>query len=648
MPLQGNLALGYLVRFESWEELEKVRRNPAKNFVLSDPVQQYLTVSGKTLFKEMDWSALRRLQLALLRPSVSSDFSPLLGIAVSDHTGWEKFLEISESSGGERAALEALNQIIMDRDPDVLEGHNLLKFDLPYLLARARKLKCPLMWGRDGSSPRSRSSRIQIAEKTIQLSRFSVYGRHILDTWILAQFYDVGSRDLEGFDLKSVAVHFGISWENPLPTQSGATHSKLNTCDILEDVRQIRAISDLLSRSYFIQSQIFPLTLQEVVLRGNATRIDALFLREYLRCQHSIPQFPEPEPFEGGYTDVFVTGILKDVWHCDVASLYPSVILKFNLTPALDQLKIFSGLLKELRTFRLEAKALAHQHSAYSAPGHYYNALQGVFKILINSFYGYLGFSQGHFADFQAAAAVTARGRDILRSMMEWLHEQGARVIEMDTDGIYFQPPPGASSEKMEADLCAKLPEGINVEFDHRYQAMLSYKAKNYALLESDGRLILKGAALKSRGMERYLRIYLTELIRFLLEEKTKEAAVLRDTFSEKIVRREWPIEMLMKTDTLQDSPTSYQKKINLSSRNRSAAFELALKSGIYQAGDQISYYITGTKKNVIAYQVAKSVSSWNSEQRDENIAYYLKKLDDLAHKFAPFLNLQIGSKMQS
>lgn len=650
LHLQGNLALGHLVKFESWEELGQVCRDPAQNFVLSDPVQQYLTVSGKTLFKEMDWPDLRRLQLSVqtdcLEGGPHPDRNSLLGIAVSDHTGWEEFLSVQPdaSSEGERAVLEALNQIVAERDPDILEGHNLLKLGLPYLMARARRLNCPLQWGRNGTLPRSRPSRLQIAEKTIQFERFSIYGRHILDTWILAQLYDVGTRELEDFELQSLAVHFGISKKTPLlvpEIQSTLLRDPEQLrCDALRDVQEIRAISDVLGCSYFLQAQIFPMSFQEVMLRGNATRINALFLREYLRCQHSIPQLPAPEPFEGGSTDVFFTGVLKNVWHCDVASLYPSVILKFGLTPAFDQLQIFSGLLMELRTFRLEAKAMARHHGLHSAQQHYFNALQGVFKILINSFYGYLGFSQGHFADFQAAAAVTARGRKLLHDMVEWMNQQGARVIEIDTDGIYFQPPADTSLEKMEADLRTKLPEGITVEFDHRYQAMFSYKAKNYALLELDGRLTLRGAALKSRGMERYLRLYVIEFIRLLLEEKTQEAAALCDAFAGKIVRREWPLEMLMKTDTLQDSPASYQKKISLSSRNRSAAFELALKCGGYQAGDRVRYYITGTKKNVIAYQAAKLASTWNPENRDENTAYYLKKLEDLAKKFSPFLAL--------
>ena len=47
-------------------------------------------------------------------------------------------------------------------------------------------------------------------------------------------------------------------------------------------MRETRAVADLLSPSYFIQAQIFPYNYQDVIVRGNATRINALFLREYL------------------------------------------------------------------------------------------------------------------------------------------------------------------------------------------------------------------------------------------------------------------------------------------------------------------------------------------------------------------------------
>ena len=45
------------------------------------------------------------------------------------------------------------------------------------------------------------------------------------------------------------------------------------------------------------------------------------------------PIFRSRAPFEGGYTDIFVTGVARNVWHCDVASLYPSVMLQFGCFP---------------------------------------------------------------------------------------------------------------------------------------------------------------------------------------------------------------------------------------------------------------------------------------------------------------------------
>ena len=52
--------------------------------------------------------------------------------------------------------MERLNVLIRERDPDVFEGHNIFKFDLPYLAARAKRHKVKLAWGRDGTLLTSR------------------------------------------------------------------------------------------------------------------------------------------------------------------------------------------------------------------------------------------------------------------------------------------------------------------------------------------------------------------------------------------------------------------------------------------------------------------------------------------------------------
>jgi DNA polymerase I len=266
---------------------------------------------------------------------------------------------------------------------------------------------------------------------------------------------------------------------------------------------------------------------------------------------------------------------------------------------------------------------------------------------------------------------VTQIGRDLLKKMIEWLNAHGARVIEVDTDGIYFVPPspvasgadagrghaehqagstrPATPIERLQKDLAKELPPGIDVEIDEQFDAMFSYKAKNYALLTKDGDVIIKGGALKSRGLEKFQRVFLEEMIKLIMQEKPEAIGDLRDDFERKIRNREWKIDMLMKTDTLQDSLDKYRSKIAGSARNRAAAYELALASGRnYKPGDQISYYIKATPKKVPAYEAAKLASEFDPRNRDENVDYYVAKLDDLVKKFSSLTAVASAPKQES
>ena len=659
--LRNDLKYGWLVTVDSWKELIALR-NGLKNagrdfFAFTDPVQHYLTATGRTLFKDLPFEELKRMQIEVLGVGDSGDKDHLMSIALSDNSGWEELLIVDPKNveQSEHDALERLTSLVKERDPDVIEGHNLFRFDLPYLVARAKKAKTKLDWGRGDGFLRSRPSRLQIAEKTIDYPKFTVGGRHFVDTFLLAQFYDVGMRSLAGFERAEVVRHFDLCGSDEVSALTGKElqrayleNSEEFRRRALCGVRETRALSELLSASYFIQAQIFPYNYQDVIVRGNATRINALFLREYFRQRHSIPELPMVRAFEGGYTDIFFTGVANNVWHCDVASLYPSIMLKFDCFPVTDQLQIFRHLLTDLHAFRLEAKAKMRAEKD-AAKQHHLQALHNTFKILLNSFYGYLGFAQGHFADFDAAARVTQIGRDLLKKMIEWLNARGAQVIEVDTDGIYFVPPAQTEIDELQKGLAKELPEGIEIEFDEQFDAMFSYKAKNYALLTKDGEVVIKGGALKSRGLEKFQRVFLEEMIKLVMERNPEAITDLRNQFEEKIRNREWKIDMLMKTDTLQDSLDKYRAKIAGSARNRAAAYELALASGRnYKPGDQVSYYVKATPKKVPAYEAAKLASEFDPQNRDENVDYYVAKLDELVKKFSSLTVAASAPKQES
>src|SRR5436190_13118072 len=186
--LKGDLKFGWLITVDSWKELIALR-NGLKNagrdfFAFTDPVQHYLTATGRTLFKDLPFEELKRMQLEVI-----ANDERIMSIAISDNTDWEELIVVDpkKADESERNAIKRLTALIKERDPDVIEGHNVFRSDLPYLVARAKRLKTKLDWGRSGGFLRSRPSRLQIAEKTIDYPKFTIDGRHFVDTFLLAQ-----------------------------------------------------------------------------------------------------------------------------------------------------------------------------------------------------------------------------------------------------------------------------------------------------------------------------------------------------------------------------------------------------------------------------------------------------------------------------
>ena len=664
--LSGDNSLRVLVFFENWSDCRKARTYVHKKtgitasspqapyLFVSDPVHQYLLMSGKTLFKGLPFHALHRLALDIETACAPGyEFSNprrtedrILSVALLDNRGYAEVLFGKDMD--ERDMLLAVGERVTRLDPDIIEGHNFFNFDLAYIKARADLHGVALHWGRDGSTPRVRRSRFTAAERVIDYARMDIFGRHLVDTMFLLQSYDVSARELESYGLKAAARHFGLSAEDRTLIEGHRIQwyydhqpdvlRKYN----LDDVRETLALSELLSYSYFLQARIFPFTYQNIFVRGNATKINALFLRAYLKERTAIPKPRGGARFEGGYTDVFVTGLVRNVVHCDVASLYPSILLSYGLKPSGDALDVFLPLLKNLREFRLEAKKRAGEASS-SHDRDYYQALQQTFKVLINSFYGYLGTDRQPFADPEVAAEVTRRGRAIIRNMIAWLRDAGALPVEIDTDGIYFVPPPGmetrADVDALVQRLSETLPEGIDVHMDGRYGAMFSYMRKNYALLDEAGHTVIKGSALRSRGMEKYLRAFLSDMLRLILEGKGQAVPGLLDAYRLRLDSHEEGIGWVAKTETLRESPEIYRQKVQEKKRNPAALYELALASGReYRAGDQLSYYVTGDKKKVRVYDHSKPASLYDPDHPDENVPYYQAKLLALFKKFEPFM----------
>jgi DNA polymerase elongation subunit (family B) len=334
--------------------------------------------------------------------------------------------------------------------------------------------------------------------------------------------------------------------------------------------------------------------------------------------------------------------VFRQVLHFDVASLYPSLLLHIARNPRNDALGVFIPLLRRLREYRLKYKLLA-KNGATDGERAEAQARQANFKILINSFYGYLGFSGARFGDGELAAEVTRRGRELLQHLIDEFAKHGCTILEADTDGIYLSSEAYfATPEKLLARVAPILPEGIELEYDGTYTAMFCYKAKNYALY--DGRKItLRGSALRSRGIEPYLKKLSDQMIRYLLGATTESTVALIEDYRKRLPGREVPVAELAKSETLNQAPEAYERLIAEGGKPRRASAEVALQlTPRPRMGERVSYYITAKAKGKTSdWQRARALALYDAATAPYDPNYYLEKLDDWLERYGTFLGVK-------
>ncbi|HZL44752.1 MAG TPA: DNA polymerase domain-containing protein [Opitutaceae bacterium] len=661
-PLKGEAPFRWLAHARTLPDFENFLREAPDGAAIDwiRPLEnQYLLQRRRRLFGELTFLQLRRCQLDIeTGRAAEGGFSDARNpadriLAIGLQFGARQRLLVLEeaSDAAEKRLLLEFNDVLEAEDPDVIEGHNIFKFDLEYLRLRCKLHRVPCAWGRFGQRAGFRNSRLKVAERWIDYPRCDLPGRAVVDTYLLVQLYDITTREMLSYGLKDVAIYFGVTdeAEGERTYIEGSRIHEVFQADrarflayLGDDLRETKGVADLLVPTYFEQLKTFPLLLQEATLRGTTNKIDLLFLEEYYHARQSCPVPPEVKPFEGGYTRSFREGVFRQVLHFDVASLYPSLLLAMGRNPRNDSLGIFIPLLTRLREYRLEYKQRAPTAATEELRAEY-QARQASFKILINSFYGYLGFSGARFGDGDLAAEVTRLGRELLQKLIDELAGHGCTILEADTDGIYLSSAQYfAEPEKLLSLVATILPPGIELEFDGRYESMFCYKAKNYALYDGR-RIILRGSALRSRGIEPYLRKLTERLLHHLLGAGAESPLPLLEEYRRRLAAREIKLTEIAKSEILGQNPEAYAQFVAAGGKPRRAAAEVAQQlHPAPRMGDRVSYYITARSKGRTAdWQRARAMANYDPQENPYDPIYYAKKLDDWLERYGAFLGVQ-------
>ena len=143
----------------------------------------------------------------------------------------------------------------------------------------------------------------------------------------------------------------------------------------------------------------------------------------------------------------------------------------------------------------------------------------------------------------------------MLQALIAEFERLGCVILEADTDGIYLSTEQYyAKPEELLALVVKIMPPGIELEFDGSYDAMFCYKAKNYALA-ANGEVTLRGSALRSRGIEPYLKRLSDQLIAYILGVSPDSPVAEVERLRKAITAREQPVGYLAKSETLSQNP---------------------------------------------------------------------------------------------
>lgn len=316
---------------------------------------------------------------------------------------------------------------VRDVNPSILTGYNIYLFDIPYLLAISDRYNFDINIGRDGSALafENRRNPRKIRKDGTQeydYQRPEVWGRDVIDMWIVTLKADQAAKKYDSYAMKHVIKVEGLEKQGRV--HYDASKIKEDWLDVekredicaycIDDTEDPIKLFDLMASPFFLFTSYIPKPFQIMTETNTGGQLNSLMVRSYLQDGWSIPKGQETSEFQGAIS-FGIPGLYKNVMKVDVVSLYPSIMRHYEVKPKSDYLGNFLKMLEYFTIQRIENKKLAK-----TTGDKYYDDLQGMQKIGINSSYGFLTTPGLNFNDMDAGSSVTRYGREVLEIAIKW------------------------------------------------------------------------------------------------------------------------------------------------------------------------------------------------------------------------------------
>ncbi len=214
-------------------------------------------------------------------------------------------------------------------------------------------------------------------------------------------------------------------------------------------------------------------------------------------------------------------GVYEDVWQLDFTSMYPSIIVKYDLSPETVSGKDGRGFLAEalepLLRLRLRTKKLKKERPEYAE-------LDSILKWMLVTCFGYTGYRNAKFGRIEVHEEINRIGREILLRTKEVAEELGFEVLHGIVDCLWVrggdvnelkrrvEEETGLRTDVERYDWIAFLPAKDGFGAYNRYYGRLS-----------DGKMRLRGVAARRRDTPEYVRRMQLEAFEVLSRATTVE-----------------------------------------------------------------------------------------------------------------------------
>src|SRR6266571_989650 len=563
--------------------------------------------------------------------SPSRDRDPVQMIAWNSNHGDEK--RTVSASGPEAEMISEFSKAVSKSRSDFIFSFEGNRFNWPYLVRRSAIAKTELRVGRDGGPPRQSL-----------YGHFSVTGRANVD---LADFAD-DLYEVKEKTLGNVLRYLGIKTGEVQPIDENEYYhywsdrelrDKLERKIELDTEETLELGEDALD--YIVQlSSLSGLPPDQVLAAAAGFRVDNHMTMEAHKLGELIPTRNEMPviPYKGAIVLKPVLGIHDNVAVVDFFSMYPSLMVKYNISP--DSIvekdkRVESYVVPEvgwrfrkqplgfyaivLRNLLDERKSLKREVAKAQKGSREYRLLKArerAVKIITNATYGYAGWAGSRWYSKQVAESAAALGRDTIKKSILIAERLGLKVLYGDTDSLFLTYDKGLVDKflrTVEEEL------GLEISLRQVYKRILFTEAmKKYAGLGEDGELDVVGMEAVRGDWSPLAKDVQNQVLRLVLEDKDPAraiayvAALVKDLKSAKL-----PLFSFVIWKTLTKRPSDY----DVHAPHVEAAKKLVEEGWPVGSGDRIGYVIV--KRPGKLFQKAEPY--FRASKEDLDYDYYVE-----------------------